>query len=91
MTDMSEGIDVNKINGSRECIICHYQYFLKINFKFQPNVCNGCHDSIQKAMSFNYVAIDSVKENDQSMYFWYIDKDEAMDLFKNSDLKGRKL
>ena len=30
--DVSEGFDVQKNNGSRECIICHYWYFLKINF-----------------------------------------------------------
>ena len=35
-TDVYEGIDVNKKNASKECIICHYQYLL--------DVCNGCHD-----------------------------------------------
>ena len=28
--DISEGIDVNKTNVSKECAICHYWYFLKI-------------------------------------------------------------
>ena len=27
-TDVSEGIDVNKTNESKQCIICHYWYFL---------------------------------------------------------------
>ena len=26
--DESEGTDFNKTNGSRECITCHYWYFL---------------------------------------------------------------
>ena len=47
--NMSEGINVNKADGSRECIICHYWYFLDIDFTFQPEVCNGCHDLMQKA------------------------------------------
>ena len=42
--EVFEGIDVNKTNGSREYIICHYWYFLNISFKFQPEVCNGSYD-----------------------------------------------
>ena len=35
MIDLPESIDVNKTNGSRECIICYYWYFHEINFRFQ--------------------------------------------------------
>ena len=42
--DVSEGIDVNKTSASKECDICHYKYFLNYSFKFQPNVCDRCHD-----------------------------------------------
>ena len=30
--DISEGIDINKTNASKECNICHYWYFLDKNF-----------------------------------------------------------
>ena len=40
--DISEGIDINKTNLSKECDICCYW----------PYLCNGCHDLMQKAMSF---------------------------------------
>ena len=30
--------------------IGHYWYFLKTNFRFQPKVCNGCHDLMQKVL-----------------------------------------
>ena len=43
-TDVSEGIDVNKSNESKECMICHYWYFKDIAYKFEPYVCSGCHD-----------------------------------------------
>ena len=43
-TRVSEGTDTNKTDGSCECIICHYWYFLRINFRFQSKVCGGCHD-----------------------------------------------
>ena len=42
--DVSEGNDVNKTSASKECNICDYWYFLNHNFKFQPNIWNGCHD-----------------------------------------------
>ena len=41
--DLSEGIYVNKTNGSHEFIICHYLYFPEIDFRFQPKVCDDCH------------------------------------------------
>ena len=60
--DISEGIDVNKTSESKECDICHYWYFKDIGFKFEPYLCNGCHDLVQKAMSFNDVALFMLKE-----------------------------
>ena len=43
-TDVSLGIDANKTSRSEECDICHYWYFFKKEFKFQPYICNSCHD-----------------------------------------------
>ena len=59
--DISEGIDINKANTSKECDIFHYCYFLSKSFKYEPYLCNSCHDLIQKAMKFNDAAIFSVK------------------------------
>ena len=42
--DVSEEIDINKINASKESDICHYWYFLDKGLKFQWYICNGCHD-----------------------------------------------
>ena len=44
--DVSEGTDVNKINGLRKCIISHYWDFLDINFRFDPKVCNSYYDIV---------------------------------------------
>ena len=48
--EISEGIDVNKTNASKECDICHYWYFKDIGFKYEPYLCNGCHDLMQKLL-----------------------------------------
>ena len=61
--DVSEGIDINKANASKECDISHYWYFLDKNFNYEPYICNGCYDLMQKAMNFNDFAIASVKGN----------------------------
>ena len=58
--DISEGIDINKRNAPKECDICRYWYFLDKGFKYEPYICNGCHDLMQKAMNFNNLAIVSV-------------------------------
>ena len=49
--NISEEIDVNKTSPSKQCDICHYWYFKNIGFKYEPYLCNGCHDLMQKAMS----------------------------------------
>ena len=86
--DSSEGIEVNKTNSSKECHICHYWYFLGKGSKFEPYVCNGCHDLIQKAMNFNDVIV-SVKGSDNKIHFWYMRKHDAINMMKNSDLNEK--
>ena len=53
--DVSQGIDINKTNSSKECDICHYWCFLVKWFKFQPYICNGCYDVL--TMSLNLLII----------------------------------
>ena len=69
-----EGNDADKTNASKECDICHYWCFKDIGFKYEPYLCNGYHDLMQKAMNFNDVAIVSVKGNDYRIQFWYLSK-----------------
>ena len=59
--DISEGIYVNKTTASKECDIWHYCYFKDIGFKYEPYLCNCCHDLMEKAVSFNDVAVVYVK------------------------------
>ena len=73
-TDISEGIDANKTNLSKECDICNYWYFKDIGFRFETYLCNGCHDLMQKAMNFNNIAIVYVKRNSYIIYFSYMSK-----------------
>ena len=83
--DISEAIDFNKSNKSKECDICHYWYFLNKNFKYEPYLCNGCHDLMQKAMNFNDVGVISINGNDYRIHFWYMSKDDAVSIIHCSN------
>ena len=52
---VSKGIGVNKTISSRECIFCHYWYFLQTIFIFQSKVCPSCHDLMQRPLGFNNI------------------------------------
>ena len=62
--DISEWIDINKTNASKELDIYHHWYSLDKNFKYEPYLCNGCHELMEKAINFNDVVILSVKGSD---------------------------
>ena len=88
--DISERIDVNKTNFLKECDIYYYWYFKDIGFKYEKYLCNGCHDLMQKAMSFNNVAIAYVKENAYRIHFWYMSKDDAINIMNGSNLVDKR-
>ena len=88
--DISEGIDANKTNLSKEYNICHYWYFEDIDFKFEPYLCNGCHDLMQKSMNFDNIAFVYVKRNAYRIHFWYMSKDDAINIMKGSNLTDKR-
>ena len=86
--EVSKGINVNKIDGLRDCINCHNWYFLDINFKYQPKVYNGYPDLIQQAicmlMMLLLLMLKEMRIRDFS--FEYMSKDKAIILLRNPDL-----
>ena len=88
--DISEGIDVNKMSLSKECNICHCWYFKDIGFNHEPDLCNGCHDLMQKALSFNNVAIVYVKGIAYRIHFWYTGQDDAINIMNGSNLVHKR-
>ena len=85
--DISEGIDADKTNASKGCDICHYWHFKSIGFKFGPYLCNGCCGIMQKTMNFNDVAVVSVKGSDYRIHYWYISRDDAINIISDLDDK----
>ena len=87
---ISEGIDVTKTNLSKECDMCHYWYFKHIGFKYEPYLCNGWHDLMQKAKSFNNIAIVYVKGSASRIQFWYMTKDDAINIMNGFNLVEKR-
>ena len=45
---------------------------------------------MQKSISYNNVGIVNVKGNDYRIHFWYISKDDAINITRNSNLINKK-
>ena len=65
--DISEGIDVDKTNESRECKFCHYWHLLNKDFiygpfSYGPFTCEGCYDMVQRSTDFKDIAIAHIKK-----------------------------
>ena len=88
--NISEGININKTSASKEYDICDYWHFKDIGFKYEPYLCNGCHDLMRKAINFNYVSIVAVKRSDYRIYYWYMSKNDAISIKNNSNVNEKK-
>ena len=72
--DISEGIDVNKTSKSKECMLCHYWYFLSKNFIYGPYICDGCYNIMQKSKDSKNIDIVYIKRNAYRIHFWHMSK-----------------
>ena len=94
--DISEEIDINKTNKSKECMLFHYWYFLDKNFSYGPYLCDGCYNMMQKSIDSKNIAIVYVKGNAYRIHFWYMSKHKrkrkrkAISLMTNSNLIDKK-
>ena len=88
--DISDGIDAGTSNKSKECMLCHYWYFLDKNFSYGPYLCDGCYNMMQKCNKLKNIAIVHVKKSVYRIYFLYMSKREAKKLMVNSNLIDKK-
>ena len=55
----SQEIDLDKTDKSKECEICHYNYFSN-GFKSHSKVCNDCNWGIQAFRNFAVITLNDV-------------------------------
>ena len=89
--DVSEEINLNKSNKAKECMICHYWYFLDIGYKYEPHICNKCHDILMIAHELENIAILNVKGIDYRRVLWNITKNDAIKILNNSLLDNKNV
>ena len=87
--DISEGIYFDKSNKSVECMICHYWYFKDIGFKYQPYVCNGCHDFSMIVQNLDDFVILRIKSVYYRCCVVNMSKKDAISLLNNSVLDNK--
>ena len=87
--DISEGIDINKGDALKGCIIFHCWYFKDNIYKFEPHVCNGCRDILMMAYELKNIAILSVKGVDYRCVLWGVTKNDAINMLGNSKLHDK--
>ena len=85
--DVSEAIDANKISALKECMLCHYWYFKDVGFRFEPHVCNKCHDILMTGYELKNSEILNVKEVSFRCILWGISRDGPVNRLNNSVLE----
>ena len=67
---------------TKECMICHYFYFAD-GFKYQPYVCNRCHDFSMGVKNLNEFFVLTIKNFDYRVYITVVDKKAALYFLNN--------
>ena len=67
--DTSERIDFNKSSRSKECMLCHYWYFLGTGYRYELEVCNECHDISMMAYEPKDIAMLNIIKHRLSVYY----------------------
>ena len=87
--DVLAGVDINKTSASKEYDICYYWYYQIRSFKFQPNVCSGCHDVFMMFMNLSDIAILNISGANYGCIILRISKSKAINLMQNIDLSEK--
>ena len=88
--DISDGVDVDMSDKSKECMLSHYWYFLDKSFSYGPYLCDRCYNMMEKCNKLKNIAIVCVKKSVYRICFLYMSKREAKKLMTNSNLIDKK-
>ena len=84
MTFLKELILIRQVNQKFATFLT-IGIFLNKGFKFQPNVCNECHDLVMTSMNFSNIAILNIKGSDYRCIIRGNSKNEAKNIMQNAD------
>ena len=87
--NVSEGIDINKSDKSKECMICHYWYFKDIGYNYEPHVFNRCNGLSMMVYDLNDFMILNIEGVDYRCHVFNTTKSDAINLLNNSVLDNK--
>ena len=87
--NISEEIDLNKSDKSKECMVCYYWYFKDIGYKYEPHACIKCHDASMMVYDLNDFMILNIKGIDYRCFVFNMSKNDAVKLLNNSVLDNK--
>ena len=70
-------------------MICHNWYFKNIGYKYQPYVCNKCHDLSMIVYDLSDFMILNIKGVHYRCYIFNMSKNDAITLLNNSVLNNK--
>ena len=82
---------MKQVHQKNACLLVKVEdvYVKDVGFKFEPHVCNKCHDVLMTAYELKNIAILKVKGLDFSCILWGISRDEAVNRLNNSVLEEK--
>ena len=84
-----KGLILTKQVHEKNMILVNYWYFKDVGFTYETYICNGCDDLMQKAIKLWCWFFFPIKGSDYRTYFWYMSKDDAINIMKNSNLNEK--
>ena len=86
---ISEGIDFDNSDKSKECMICYYWYFKNIGHKYEPHVSIKYHDLLMVVYDLKNFLILNIKPVDSRCYVFNMSQNNAINLLNNSCLDNK--
>ena len=86
---VSEGVEIDKTNASKDCMLYHYWYFKDVGFKFEWHFCNKCHGVLMTTYELKNIAILNIKAVGFRCILWGTSRDEAINWLNNSVLQDK--
>ena len=89
--DISEGINFDKSDKSKEGLICHYWYFKDIGYKYEAYVCNKCHDLLMFVYDLKNFTILNIKGVDYRCYVFILETFIPVSMVNGIESHGKNL
>ena len=72
-------------------MICYYWYFRDVGYKYEPYVCNECHDLLMVVYDLKDFMILNIKGVDYRCHVFNMSRNDAIAILNNSVLDNKRV